>query len=141
MYIIVSIIVFFLVISAVIIIFSLRSHSTTPTVSTDLCICEGSNCGMDTCGNENGCGTCQPGYTCQNGTCVCTDTCIEGSCRPTTCSGLPCECPQGQVCGRNWQCCVQNICPDGADCTILDFCGLPCACPDGTYCHDTGQCS
>jgi hypothetical protein len=100
--------------------------------------CAGRNCGPDSCGNANGCGTCPGGQPCSDeGRCGCNaQTCANGCC---DLNGL---CVPGntlQNCGTGGVACEPcsnaELCQDGQCAT----CSPNCTCIGQNFCTEPGE--
>lgn len=106
---------------------------------------------------------CEDGFT-RCGPDCCPDgqaECCDNACCYGSCWGEELCCPTGRiVCEnacRDWECCVDNDCPQGEACnaethtcgcqpvcnglTCVDGCGGTCACGEGRTCLSNGSCA
>ncbi|MFH1530861.1 MAG: hypothetical protein ABIK09_09040 [Pseudomonadota bacterium] len=111
--------------------------------------CAGVDCGDDGCGGS--CGTCDPGFTCEDGACeVCTPACDGLECGDDGCGGVCGECILGSGCADGvcvvlpgafgFPCASNGDCNSGwciDDSVDGTMCTIPCTgdCPEGYACE------
>lgn len=81
------------------------------------CNCKGNTCGTDPVCNSINCGTCDPGFSCEEGECVkCNRNCDGKTCGDDKCGGQ-CQCDTGYNCSADFQCVKIRAC---SDCNTLN---------------------